>query len=145
MSSGNIASEWESFAATVNRKQYYPVYWEDEENGLEATRVVASFDERHVGWNCPDGYQFDGDGSYAEASTNQPNTRKDMVEMHKPFSIPEKARTEWLGCFREVLEKLDVSDEAKQQFWNYLEAHSKHTVNVDSKVKLPEEMTLHHK
>lgn len=69
----------------------------------------------------------------------------DMVKMHKPFSIPEKARTEWLGCFREVIEKLNVSDEAKQQFWNYIEAHSKHMVNVDSKVKLPEEMTLHHK
>lgn len=64
----------------------------------------------------------------------------DMVKMHKPFSIPEKARTEWLGCFQEVIEKLEVSDDAKQQFWNYIEAHSKHMVNVDSKVRLPEDL-----
>ncbi|MEA1913879.1 MAG: globin [Campylobacterota bacterium] len=67
----------------------------------------------------------------------------DQVKMHEPFSIPEKARVEWLGCFQEVIEKLDVRDEAKQQFWNYLETHSKHFVNIDTKVHHPEEMTRH--
>lgn len=54
----------------------------------------------------------------------------DMVKAHEPFSINEKARTEWLGCMREVLEKVDISDEAKQSFWDYLETFSKHTVNT---------------
>ncbi|MDY0321912.1 MAG: globin [Arcobacteraceae bacterium] len=53
----------------------------------------------------------------------------DMVEMHKPFSIPEKARVEWLGCMRELLEELNISDEAKQEFWDYCEVFSKHMVN----------------
>lgn len=68
----------------------------------------------------------------------------DMVKMHKPFSITEKARTEWLGCFQEILEPLEVSDEAKQQFWNYIEVHSKHTVNIESKVRLPEDLVGGH-
>jgi len=68
----------------------------------------------------------------------------DQVKMHEPFSIPDKARIEWLGCFKEVIEKQDVSDEAKQQFWNYLETHSKHMVNVPTKIRLPEDMVATH-
>ncbi|XPV69744.1 MAG: globin [Halarcobacter sp.] len=63
----------------------------------------------------------------------------DMIKAHEPFSITEKARTEWLGCMEEVLKKTEISDEAKESFWSYLESFSKHTVNVDTGLKLPEE------
>ncbi len=58
-----------------------------------------------------------------------------MVEMHKPFSIPEKARVEWLGCMRELLEELNISDEAKQEFWDYCEVFSKHMVNKSTNLE----------
>jgi len=64
----------------------------------------------------------------------------DMIKAHEPFSITEKARTEWLGCMKEILEEFDISDEAKQSFWEYLETFSKHTVNVDTDLKLPEDI-----
>lgn len=62
-----------------------------------------------------------------------------MIKAHEPFSITEKARTEWLGCMEQVLSKIDISDAAKQSFWDYLETFSKHTVNVDTGLKLPED------
>ncbi|MFK2822105.1 globin [Arcobacter sp. YIC-80] len=54
----------------------------------------------------------------------------DMVKAHEPFSITEKARREWLGTMEEILRKTDISDEAKQSFWDFLEKFSKHTVNT---------------
>ena len=60
----------------------------------------------------------------------------DMLKTHEQFSITEKARREWLGCMEEVLRKVDISDEAKQSFWDFLEVFSKHTVNVDERQEL---------
>jgi hemoglobin len=60
----------------------------------------------------------------------------DMLKTHEQFSITEKARREWLGCMEEVLRKVDISSEAKQSFWDFLEAFSKHTVNVDERQEL---------
>ena len=60
----------------------------------------------------------------------------DMLKTHEQFSITEKARREWLGCMEEVLRKVDISDIAKQSFWDFLEAFSKHTVNVDERQEL---------
>ena len=60
----------------------------------------------------------------------------DMLKTHEQFSITEKARREWLGCMEEVLRKVDISNEAKQSFWDFLEAFSKHTVNVDERQEL---------
>ena len=60
----------------------------------------------------------------------------DMLKTHAMFSITEKARREWLGCMEEVLRKVDISDEAKQSFWDFLETFSKHTVNVDERLDL---------
>ena len=34
------------------------------------------------------------------------------------------------------LKKVDISSEAKQSFWNFLETFSKHTVNVDERQEL---------
>ncbi|WP_321470816.1 globin [Halarcobacter sp.] len=64
----------------------------------------------------------------------------DMIKAHEPFSITEKARTEWLGCMEEILKEFDISDEAKISFWEYLETFSKHTVNVNTGLKLPEDI-----
>ena len=60
----------------------------------------------------------------------------DMLKTHEQFSITQKARREWLGTMEEVLRKTDISDEAKQSFWDFLESFSKHTVNVDEKQEL---------
>lgn len=60
----------------------------------------------------------------------------DMMKTHEQFSITEKARREWLGCMEEVLRKTDISNEAKQSFWDFLEIFSKHTVNVDERLEL---------
>lgn len=57
----------------------------------------------------------------------------DMIKMHEEFSIPEKARLEWLGCMRTILEKQTISDAAKQTFWDYVEVFSKHLVNEKPK------------
>ncbi|MGB1227625.1 MAG: globin [Poseidonibacter sp.] len=60
----------------------------------------------------------------------------DMLKTHEQFSITEKARREWLGTMEEVLRKTNISDEAKQSFWDFLETFSKHTVNVKEKQEL---------
>ena len=60
----------------------------------------------------------------------------DMMKTHEQFSITEKARREWLGCMEEVLRNTQMSDEAKQSFWDFLETFSKHTVNVDERLEL---------
>ena len=52
-----------------------------------------------------------------------------MIRVHDDFSIAEKARVEWLGCMREALKNYDMDEEIKQDFWNYVEAFSKLTVN----------------
>ena len=55
----------------------------------------------------------------------------DQIKTHEMFSIPDKARTEWLGCWQIVLSPLEgkVSDEDIQSYWNWLEVFSKHIVN----------------
>lgn len=60
----------------------------------------------------------------------------DMLKTHEQFSITEKARREWLGCMEEVLNKVDISNDAKQSFWDFLETFSKHTVNVSERQEL---------
>jgi len=52
-----------------------------------------------------------------------------MIDIHKNFSIYEKSRDEWLGTFREVLMELDIDQEIKDDFWQYLDKFSKLTVN----------------
>jgi len=52
-----------------------------------------------------------------------------MIRVHDDFSIPEKARIEWLGCMREALDNFEMDEAVKEDFWNYVEAFSKLTVN----------------
>jgi hemoglobin len=58
----------------------------------------------------------------------------DQVKTHKPFSIPDKARTEWLGCWKLVLQKIEhkVNHDDIQSYWNWLEVFSKHIVNYEN-------------
>jgi hemoglobin len=52
-----------------------------------------------------------------------------MIRLHDEFSIYEKSRYEWLGCMETVLRETDIPQELKDNFWAYLEAFSKLTVN----------------
>ena len=53
-----------------------------------------------------------------------------MIRIHEDFSIPEKARVEWLGCMREALKDYDMDEDIKEDFWQYCENFSKMTVNT---------------
>jgi len=55
----------------------------------------------------------------------------DQIKMHKPFSINEKHRTEWLGTWREVLEELaeGVEPELVASYFRFLDRYSKLLVN----------------
>ena len=52
-----------------------------------------------------------------------------MIRVHDDFTITEASRMEWLGCMRQALNDHDLDEEVKQDFWNYVEAFSKLTVN----------------
>ena len=58
----------------------------------------------------------------------------DQIKTHEMFSIPNKARIEWLGCWEEALTKLEdkVDHEHIQSYWNWLEVFSKHIVNYET-------------
>ena len=60
-----------------------------------------------------------------------------MIRVHDDFTIPEKARVEWLGCMREALSNYDMDEDIKMDFWNYVEAFSKLTVNNFEKRENP--------
>ncbi len=60
-----------------------------------------------------------------------------MIRVHNDFTIPEKARVEWLGCMREALSNYDMDEDIKMDFWNYVEAFSKLTVNSFEKRENP--------
>jgi hemoglobin len=58
----------------------------------------------------------------------------DQIKTHEMFSIPNKARLEWLGCWEEVLRPRHnkVDHEHIQSYWNWLEVFSKHIVNFEN-------------
>ncbi|WP_456401463.1 globin domain-containing protein [Hydrogenimonas sp.] len=55
----------------------------------------------------------------------------DQIAMHKPFSINEKHRTEWLGTWREVLEEdaRDVDPALVESYFRFLDTYSKMLIN----------------
>jgi hemoglobin len=65
----------------------------------------------------------------------------DQIKTHKMFSIPDKARIEWLGCWEETLTEISdrVDDEHIQSYWNWLEVFSKHIVNYENDTKSHED------
>ena len=58
----------------------------------------------------------------------------DQVKTHEMFSIPDKARIEWLGCWQDTLKTIEnkVDHEHIQSYWNWLEVFSKHIVNFEN-------------
>jgi hemoglobin len=58
----------------------------------------------------------------------------DQIKTHEMFSIPNKARIEWLGCWEEVLRDIEdkVDHQHIQSYWNWLEVFSKHIVNYEN-------------
>lgn len=58
---------------------------------------------------------------------------KNMEYVHRRFSITPKSREGWLHCMQQALAELELDQELKDSFWNYVEAFSKHIVNVSIK------------
>jgi len=58
----------------------------------------------------------------------------DQIKTHEMFSIPNKVRIQWLGCWEEVLKSIEseVEDQYIQSYWNWLEVFSKHIVNYEN-------------
>jgi len=52
-----------------------------------------------------------------------------MVGRHAPFRITAEARNIWLESYIMVLNSLDMSDELKESFWNYLDIFSIWMIN----------------
>jgi hemoglobin len=66
----------------------------------------------------------------------------DQIKTHQPFSIPDKARIEWLGCWEESLRTIEdkVDHEHIQSYWNWLEVFSKHIVNFENDRRTEEDI-----
>lgn len=73
--------------------------------------------------------QICGGPSIYDEEMRQKDLNEYMIDIHKNFSIYEKSRDEWLGTFREVLKELDIDENIKEDFWQYLDEFSKLTVN----------------
>jgi hemoglobin len=58
----------------------------------------------------------------------------DQIRTHEMFSIPNKARLEWLGCWEPILKEIEdkVDHEHIQSYWNWIEVFSKHIVNYEN-------------
>lgn len=64
--------------------------------------------------------QISGGPKFYEVTRGAPM----MAARHSPFKITQEARKVWLESYIEVLKKLDMSDELKQSYWNYLDIFS---------------------
>ena len=53
-----------------------------------------------------------------------------MVGRHQPFKITPEARKIWLESYIIVLSKLDMPDDLKLSFWNYVDIFSVWMVNT---------------
>lgn len=47
-----------------------------------------------------------------------------MVARHMPFAITQEARRIWLESYIMVLNSLDLEEELKESFWNYIDIFS---------------------
>jgi hemoglobin len=65
----------------------------------------------------------------------------DQIKTHSMFSIPDKARLEWLGCWEQTLKTLEDRIDHKhiQSYWNWLEVFSKHIINYENDTTSHEE------
>lgn len=58
-----------------------------------------------------------------------------MVARHAPFTITPKARMIWLESYIIVLRDLELADELKESFWNYLNIFSMWMINTPDQEK----------
>ncbi len=73
--------------------------------------------------------QICGGPKVYDEEANETDLNSYMIGVHDDFSISDKARIAWLGCMKQALEEQEIDEEAKQEFWDYVEAFSKLTVN----------------
>lgn len=64
---------------------------------------------------------------------NENRGRPMMAARHSPFKIDEDARIIWLEAYIPILEKLDITDDLKQSFWDYLDIFSIWMLNTPEK------------
>jgi hemoglobin len=69
--------------------------------------------------------QICGGPDYFNQNRGQPK----LNQRHLPFKITAEARVVWLNCYKTVLQNLELPDNVKNSFWNYLEVFSKWMVN----------------
>ena len=60
---------------------------------------------------------------------NKNRGRPMLNKRHLPFKISAEAREEWLNCYKQVLEQLNLPEKVLQSFWNYLDVFSVWMVN----------------
>ena len=70
--------------------------------------------------------QFCGGPDYFNQTRGAPR----LAGRHMPFKITPSSRIVWLECFREVILKLDISDDLKLNFWKYLDVFSNWMTNT---------------
>lgn len=54
-----------------------------------------------------------------------------LVRRHNPFKINAEGRKVWLEIYRELLQNIDLPDDLKLSFWNYLDQFSIWMINSD--------------
>ncbi|NVJ54002.1 MAG: globin [Campylobacteraceae bacterium] len=64
--------------------------------------------------------QICGGPRYFDMSRGAPR----MVARHMPFAITQEARRIWLESYMMVLNGVDLDEELKQSFWNYIDIFS---------------------
>ena len=55
-----------------------------------------------------------------------------MVARHSPFKITPEARVVWLELYKGLIENLEIEDQLKLSFWNYLDIFSIWMINTPS-------------
>lgn len=63
---------------------------------------------------------------------NQNRGKPMLAKRHSYFKVSPEGRLEWLRCYREVIVNLDIPDDLKQSFWNYIHDFSNWMVNSKS-------------
>lgn len=63
---------------------------------------------------------------------NKNRGKPQLFKRHLPHKITPEARVVWLDCYKQVLEKLNVHDDVKQTFWDYLNVFSIWMVNSEN-------------
>lgn len=53
-----------------------------------------------------------------------------MTRRHSPFKITPEAREVWLTCYQEVFKNIELPENLKQSYWDYLDKFSMWMVNT---------------